>query len=248
MQLFKENLKNLEFNQKPNKLTSVLTQATTENPWIKYLTEAYTPDALFIHIPKTASTSILRLFGFRVGHVPLARYYSWDAKRADDAFKFAFVRNPWLRMRSGYFFLQSEYKKLERLEYADSHQIFRRNWIRQFVIETDSFEEFTLNLKKQKTRKAMRHHYMFRPQIDWIRIPGDKRHRMDFLGRMESLYSDVTELRSLYGIGDTLGHHRATPVQPAQFNPEMIDVIGDFYAEDISTFRYSESDLDTLES
>ena len=237
----RESLKNLEFRVKPNLLSATLARAVTDDPWQKYLTSSYNPDALFVHIPKTAGTSILRLFGFRTGHVPVTRYYSWDHERARRAYKFTFVRNPWLRTRSGYFFLRSEYGKLEAIQSPDANQKYRKNWIKRHVLKADTFEDFVLSLREESTRRAVLRFYIFRPQIDWIRPPGSKNHLMDFVGRTEHLGSDVERLRSIFGLNGALEHHRATPNQPAQFNSEMVGIIGDLYEEDILEFQYSES-------
>lgn len=62
---------------------------------------------IFIHIPKTAGTSVaLTLFGHGSRHVPWFRYQQANPVKYRRYFKFAFVRNPWDRLVSSYFYLQ----------------------------------------------------------------------------------------------------------------------------------------------
>jgi hypothetical protein len=243
MRHIKESLKNAEFNVRPSALFAPLVRTVTDDPWEKYLTRQHNPDPIFIHIPKTAGTSVLRLFDFKVGHVPLTRYYSWDAERASKAFKFAFVRNPWTRMRSGYFFLRSEYTKLAVIHNPDSNQKFRRDWIKEHVISTAGFENFVHSMKSKAKRRELENYYIFRPQHQWIYMPQEKQHRMQFVGRFERINEDIEELRSIFKLPNILGHHRATPEQASQFSNEMIGIIGDLYERDIVTFNYSELDV-----
>jgi hypothetical protein len=62
---------------------------------------------IFIHIPKAAGTSVaLTLFGEPSRHVPWFEYYQANPRKFRKYFKFAFVRNPWDRLVSSYFFLR----------------------------------------------------------------------------------------------------------------------------------------------
>jgi hypothetical protein len=62
---------------------------------------------IFIHIPKTAGTSVARtLFGQGSRHVPYFEYEKVNGRKFNRYFKFAFVRNSWDRLVSTYFFLK----------------------------------------------------------------------------------------------------------------------------------------------
>src|SRR5947208_3465937 len=63
---------------------------------------------IFIHIPKTAGSSIaLSLFGEQLEHITYRDYQIANPRKFDRYFKFAFVRNPWDRVVSSYFFLRN---------------------------------------------------------------------------------------------------------------------------------------------
>lgn len=64
--------------------------------------------AIFIHIPKTAGTSIERaLCNGKRKHAPLSRYAAYDAARTAACCKFACVRNPRDRFLSAYSHLRA---------------------------------------------------------------------------------------------------------------------------------------------
>src|SRR5579863_90564 len=59
---------------------------------------------IFIHVPKTAGTSIARaLFDAPVSAVPYLEYERANPSKFRRYFKFCFVRNPWDRLLSAYF-------------------------------------------------------------------------------------------------------------------------------------------------
>jgi len=239
----KEYIKSLEYTLPFNALTAASLRIATRDPWKEYLSNAFTPDPMFIHIPKTAGTSIVRLFGFRTGHVPVTRYYAWDRTRAESAFKFAVVRNPWERLRSGYFFLRAQFERLKD-QTLTPHECHRFIWIGRHIMRTDSLEEFVLKLRSCRFRKAVLAHYVFRPQLDWIALPGQNDHAMDFIGHFESLNTDLETLRTLFSITDELGSHRVTPPYKAEFTPEMIGILSDCYKHDIFRLGYSGAEPD----
>ncbi len=64
---------------------------------------------IFVHVPKSAGISVsMSLFGnLSGGHVPIRTYsLVFNKVEFDNYFKFAFVRNPWDRVASGYFYLR----------------------------------------------------------------------------------------------------------------------------------------------
>lgn len=73
-------------------------------------------DSIFIHIPKTGGISIknylrnyLFLDSLRKSHAPYKDYVATLGSSIVDYYSFAFVRNPWDRLVSSFFFLQ-EYR------------------------------------------------------------------------------------------------------------------------------------------
>src|SRR5258708_2253062 len=62
---------------------------------------------IFIHIPKPGGSSMAAaLFGEASRHVPYFEYEQANPRKFRQFFKFAFVRNPWDRLVSTYWFLR----------------------------------------------------------------------------------------------------------------------------------------------
>jgi hypothetical protein len=72
-----------------------------------YSQYADSSQCIFIHIPKAAGTSVaLTLFEQGSRHVPWFDYYYANPEKFRSYYKFSFIRNPWDRLASTYFFLQ----------------------------------------------------------------------------------------------------------------------------------------------
>ena len=63
---------------------------------------------IFVHVPKAAGSTInLSLFGFRNGHRSIESFWHVDPTFTEEAFKFSFVRHPYLRFVSAYKYLRA---------------------------------------------------------------------------------------------------------------------------------------------
>jgi chondroitin 4-sulfotransferase 11 len=143
---------------------------------------------IFTHVPKTAGKSIRRLFGlpefehqyvadgrnieYGFGHWPLSRFV--DEGYFADYFKFAFVRNPFDRIVSAYFYLASGGCNEDDEKYCEQY-------LKPYE---GNFAAFVEDLP---TLISAPH---FRPQADWI---CDQRRRVlaNFIGRYENLEVDL---------------------------------------------------------
>lgn len=81
----------------------------------------------------------------------------------------------------------------------------------------------------------------FRPQADWICLPGEQAHAMDFLGRFERFEADMAALRERLGRPP----RAAAKVRPsrhgdwqAAYTPRMRDIASRLYARDIALLGY----------
>ena len=63
--------------------------------------------AIFIHIPKTAGSSVAQALFGGSRHVPYFEYERINPRKFKRFFKFSFVRNPWDRLVSTFFFLKN---------------------------------------------------------------------------------------------------------------------------------------------
>lgn len=200
-----------------------------------------THDFLFVHVQKTAGTSLTRLLGehalhpsssrlnklgsdlmlvrdwrhhhFRI-HAPLKR-----AERlipAEDyarLFKFAFVRNPWDRLVSWYAYLLKD----------TSHRRHRR-------VAAGTFEDFA----RVELARADRSQW-------WMIEDRAGAMGLDYVGRFERLAEDFAEIcRRLQLPATTLPRENVTSRKPYQqyYSRELAALVGVCWAREVEAFGY----------
>jgi len=206
---------------------------------------------VFVHIPKTAGVSIMNCLSNSIGKNDNITYFrsgkaqklAYKITRKDDIrfnmhssireplsklniskyFKFAFVRNPWDRMVSLYFYLQSTaYGEI------DTNMPSFSEWI---MSDIDKIKTF-IPLSKQLIFKK-------KPQLAWL-ADNNKIH-MDFIGRFENLQGDFDKITELLGLPTTklMHENRTTHDYYAEYyNRDTIDKVSKWYKEDIEYFGY----------
>ena len=134
-------------------------------------------EAIFVHLPKTAGTSVSEALGIRGSrHVPAEAYRIANPKKFTSFFKFAFVRNPYDRLVSSYAFLAAGGMNDDDARFAAAN-----------VQPYESFEHFVIEgLDK---RSEIRDWVHFRQQTTFI-CDAQGRNQMDFTGRFEKLHRD----------------------------------------------------------
>lgn len=194
---------------------------------------------IFIHVPKAAGSSLKTLVYGSLedspqGHRRIIEYYISDAGRANSYLKVAFVRNPWDRLLSAHNYLMTSHERAPRdIQFALSH-----------LKQKGDFEEFVLALGKYPIyRRAVLSFAHFLPQNQYICLPGQKGHSMDFLGRFERIVEDTEELKRRLGIKDNgaLPRVRTSNRQGYRdsYSDKMRDLVSQIYARDIEIFGYS---------
>jgi hypothetical protein len=185
---------------------------------------------VFIHIPKTAGTSVAKaLFGQGSRHVPCVEYEKANPRKFACYFKFAFVRNPWSRLYSAYTFLNKG-----GMNEAD------QAWAATNLAGIDSFEQFVLEWLDAETMMSWVH---FMPQHHFITNSRGEV-AMDFIGRMENIDTDFNHVCQRLGIVanlPTLNKSTRHPhIQP--YTDEMRNKVGELYKKDVSLFGYKFGD------
>lgn len=190
---------------------------------------------IFVHIPKAAGTSISRtLFGNLAGtHTTVQRYQLIFSKdEFESYFKFTFVRNPWDRVFSAYSFL----KKGGMIE-SD------KKWAELELSPYESFNDFLIRGLSKSTIQEWKH---FRPQSEFLFLPGKKKMQVDYLGFFESLQSDLQYVHEKIGLGDSLSlrhdnstHKKGKPDYKEFYTEETRDIVAQVYRNDIDIFGYS---------
>lgn len=182
---------------------------------------------IFIHIPKTAGTSIVKaLFGNDSRHVPCVEYERANRRKFKRYFKFAFARNPWARLHSAYEFLKKG--GMNEMDAA---------WAASTLAPYASFEEFVVQgLRRPEIRKWIH----FQSQVSFVEDESG-RIAMDYIGRVENIAADFAVIQQRLGIGGSLVHlNRSTIGSYEQaYTAEMIDIVANVYERDVQAFGYT---------
>jgi hypothetical protein len=214
------------------------------------------PDAVFIHIPKTAGRSIRvgawdgRYEGPARGYIP----DDWEAH-----FKFAFVRDPLKRLVSAWRMFSDGRVDVPRKDrkgllsllrinrtVSESHRpLFPGLTIAEFM---DMAEDETIGLDdrtpgKTKRRSVLRTHAV--PQTH----PHNLIDRADYIGRFERIDAEMVTIGERLGARLVLPHTNKTTQQAdwrSQLTPALYDRIVEYYRADFERFGYPIKRFDEL--
>ena len=180
---------------------------------------------IFIHIPKTAGTSIGRAlqlapphrsFGIRK-HVSADMAFEMVGSGIwENAIKFACVRNPWAKLYSHF-----KFKK--------KHGLLKGEKIGM------SFNEWGISVLDRDDLK------MVRSQCDWIRVSKGQS-ELDLIIRFEDFQNGIQQLNQLLGFELNVPHLlKSKYTKPYQevYSDELRKLVGDKYEEDVVRFGYS---------
>lgn len=195
-------------------------------PYLPYMDKH---KCIFIHVPKTAGSSILSVFmgdDIRRSHKTADCFKSVNPEKFEKYFKFAFVRNPWDKVVSVYEYLLFGHD-------SEDHKFFRK----LFADKYPSFESFVLDyLNKDKIHD----HPLFKPQYRYIYdYKGDC--MVDFIGRFESIDEDFSFILNRLKIDaklKKLNKSNRRGYKDYYHSQEVIDKIAYLYSRDIELFKY----------
>jgi len=178
---------------------------------------------IFIHINKTAGTSIGNAIGLPIKHHQTAREVIARIGRNkwDGAYKFTFVRNPWDKVVSHY-----EYRRKRNKTALASNEISFPDWVRKtYGPDKDPFY--------YNNPKA------FQPQVEWLK-DDDGKISIDFIGKFESIYEDFSQIRKVIGIDAELPHLNASKRSDYRhyYDDESRETVAQWFREDIELFGY----------
>lgn len=174
---------------------------------------------VFIHVPKTAGTTINEaLFGHFMGHVRASDIERWGSRAVKPLPRFAVVRNPWDRVVSAY--------------------RFEKGWGGAGVPEFNTFESFLTRWLEPRDRCKL--NYVHQPQCQFV-CDASGKSLVDHVGRFENLDATVAYLRTAVPDLPPIGHSNPSgaPVDYRQFYTKALaDLVGRIYADDVRLFGY----------
>jgi hypothetical protein len=184
--------------------------------------------AIFIHITKTAGTSVAKsLFGYLPYHYTAIQYRVFYGRETfKDYFKFAFVRNPWDRLYSAYRYLK-----------AGGWNEEDKAWGKRHLSHYDDFNDFVLDWL---TLDNIKKHIHFKPQYEFICDRNDNL-LIDYLAYFETLNEDFGKIAAHLNISTSLESHNKNPGNSYMdvYSDHAKSRVAEIYAKDIALFGYS---------
>lgn len=184
---------------------------------------------IFVHIPKNAGLSVCyTLFGNTGGsHRKIVDYKKiFSPGTFKRYYKFTFVRNPWDRLVSTFFFLKNG-----GLTEKD------RVWAQEHIAQFDSFDAFVKGwLTEENINNSLhfQHQYCFLEDEKGIIA-------VDFIGRFENIEEDFKKITEELNIRRTLKKTNTSKRKEdykAYYDEETKTIVNEVYRKDIQLFNY----------
>ena len=190
--------------------------------WGRGLRERHFDDFVFIHINKTAGSSIARGLGLRFDHkTALEKRAELGPTRWANRFCFAFVRNPWDRVVSLY-----HYRVKTNTTGLGDRPVPFTTWVGLTFRDQDPAY---YNSPK-----------MLMPQRHWI-IDERGRVLVDFVGRFENLEADFDTVCARINRRAHLPHLKQSTRGPYHdyYDDEAVEIVRAWFAVDVEQFGYA---------
>ncbi|MBT8074385.1 MAG: sulfotransferase family 2 domain-containing protein [Xanthomonadales bacterium] len=179
---------------------------------------------IFIHINKTAGTSIGRAIGLPVKDHLTAKEII--AKIGEDkwqeAYKFTLVRNPWDKVVSLY-----EYRRKKDKNRIATQNVSFADWVKM----THGSGRDTRYYDNPKS---------FQPQVEWLKDTNGSV-SIDFVGQFESINESFNHVKTVIGLDAELPHLNASrrAGYRSYYDDETRELVERWYSEDIERFGYA---------
>jgi hypothetical protein len=190
---------------------------------------------IFIHIPKSAGTSIETspiFFDSKettgkapAGHTSCLQFQNLFPNEFKEYFKFSFVRNPWDRLVSAYFHYRQNI-----LNYGD-----KKNY-EKYLYKYDSFDEFIRKFVNEDNIYKIIH---LKPQYEFL-CDCNNNIMVDFVGRVENIEKDFKIICKKIGVIYKLKNKRKTRHGHYSnfYVKDTMKIVERVYKKDIEFFGY----------
>ena len=186
---------------------------------------------IFIHVPKTAGTSLERFLGLfnklqngygvvngkAQQHLTLRQYQSKFGSTFNDYFVFTVVRHPYLRF-------MSDYNMLKRILRISS---------------VEKFLELVTRVVREKSYHKNLYYDHFMPQVDYLQNQNDTLDSVHHIGRFENLQKSINILKAKFPHLSKKNFPIKNPKSKCQLNDRQKKIIFNLYQKDFEKFGYS---------
>ena len=203
---------------------------------------------IFIHIPKTAGTSIESLinddFSFGTSHELLSEYKNHDC--FDDYYKFTFVRNTFDRIYSifNYYSLGGNHDHPKNIKQWVVYW-YKKLTVHQYYTDIDISRNIPVDftkfcIKYLRNRESFFGRDILTSQYQYLLVDNDM--KIDFIGRFENLDSDFQKVKNKLNINQELPHHRLSANKDhysLYYDDVSVQIVSDYYDDEIKYFNFS---------
>tara|TARA_Y100000361_G_C11101952_1_gene312435 strand:+ start:405 stop:1001 length:597 start_codon:yes stop_codon:yes gene_type:complete len=191
---------------------------------------------LFIHLPKCGGVAVRKILNKENVNLHCYNHTEYDKipkNIIEQSFIFTFIRNPWDRIVSLYFFWKQQDKN-HRFYHSDKKQV-------DYINKLDmSFKDFTKEIVNKKSifyEKRHLHPYIghFFPTADCI----------DFIGRFENFQQDFNIICDKIGIPHQQLPHKNKSRHKhytEYYDDKTRQIVAEIYSRDIEHFGYKFGD------
>jgi len=198
---------------------------------------------VFIHINKTAGTSIVESAGSHIVHAGHRSARDWVAEQGRGGSLFSVVRHPYERVRSEYTYRRRRWKDGESHPHFANLRLPFDQWVHQtFVGDAFRTRGFFERTGVEFTEANMVDDVLiwFHSQSSWL-CDRDGQVLVDEVLHVERLTDEWPAFCRRHGFDAPLAHANASPPSgrvTERFTDEVRAIIADYYAEDFERFGY----------
>ncbi len=203
------------------------------------ISRGYFKNFVFVHIPKTAGTSIATTIStswkYKTSFKPYVHATALDivdilGNKFFQQYSFTFVRNPWERLHSLYYFLcQKELNPLKG-ELWDQDILIKKGF-KSWLLEDDFWPPYTKNIGPSSQKRTQ----------SYFIQDANKKIIVKDIFKYEHLDTDLEKLSNNIGIKFAdLVRTKSTqrPDYRRDYCSETIDFVLNYHSEDIQNFEY----------
>lgn len=180
----------------------------------------------YVHIPKTAGTSITNLFKFKQsGHAKMS-----EISKPENYLLFTVIRNPWDRFASAFY-----YSSMKKNFWHDN--INKKSPHPDYLTLKDL--EFNEAIRKYYNKEIKLMSLHFQPMICYL---NDDLSKLDLIIRYENLSEDISTLLKNLGLNKTLeviNSSNRKQDYKLLYEEDTKQMIYELYKNDIETFNYT---------